>query len=60
MKVCHYLHGDMGGRGYPEIVTNGEMRGWGTKIAIFAVTSFLNGPLVYTQIFNSIVKGTTM
>ena len=33
------------GRGYPEIVTNGDMkRGGESKIAIFAVTSFLNDP----------------
>ena len=44
MKVCHYLPGDMGGGGYPEIVTNGDMGGGGPKIAIFAVASFLNGP----------------
>ena len=25
MKVCHYLPGDMGEGGYPEIVTNGDM-----------------------------------
>ena len=34
-----------GGGGYPEIVTNGDMGEGGPKIAIFAVTSFLNGPL---------------
>ena len=44
MKVCHYLPGDMGGGGYSEIVTNGDMRGGGPKIVIFAVMSFLNGP----------------
>ena len=44
MKVCHYLPGDMEGGGYPEIVTNGDMGRGGPKIAIFAVTSFLNGP----------------
>ena len=44
MKVCHYLPGDMGGGGYPEIVTNGGMgEEDGPKIAIFAVTSFLKG-----------------
>ena len=45
MKVFHYLPGDMGGGGgYPEIVTNSDMGEGGPKIAIFAVTSFLNGP----------------
>ena len=32
------------GREYAEIVTNGDMGEGGPKIAIFAVTSFLNGP----------------
>ena len=41
--VCHYLAGDMGGGG--RLVTNGDMGGGGPKNAIFAVTSFLNGPL---------------
>ena len=27
MRVCHYLPGDMGGGGYPETVTNGDMGG---------------------------------
>ena len=47
MNVCHYLLGDMGGGGYPEIVTNGDMGGGGSKISIFEVTSFLSGPLLY-------------
>ena len=34
-----------GGAGYPEIVSNGDMGEGAPKIAIFAVTSFLNGPL---------------
>ena len=25
IKVCHFLPGDIGGRGYPEKVTNGEI-----------------------------------
>ena len=44
MKICHYLLGGMGGGGNPEIVTNGDMGGGGPKIAIFAMTLFLNGP----------------
>ena len=31
MKVCHYLPGDMGGGGYPEIVTDGDMGVGGFK-----------------------------
>ena len=46
MKICHYFPGDIGGKGYPEIVTNVDMGDGCPKIAIFAVTSFLNGLLL--------------
>ena len=53
MKVCHYLPGDMGGGGYSEIVTNDDMGEGRPKIAIFAVTSFLNGPYTISFMFRS-------
>ena len=35
MNVCHYLPGDLGGVGYPEIVTNGDMGGRGVQKMLF-------------------------
>ena len=49
MKVCHYLPGDIGDSGYPEIVNNGDMGEGGPINAIFAVTSFLNGAIHHTS-----------
>ena len=50
-KACHYLAGDMGGRGCIRLVTIGDkgLEG-GSKIANSAVTSFLNGPLDVGQL----------
>ena len=38
------------GGGKPKIVTNGDKGGRGSKILIFAVTSFLNGPYVIQKV----------
>ena len=38
-----------GGRGYPEIVTNGDMGEGSLKIVIFVVTPFLNDPVLLRQ-----------
>ena len=35
----------VGGRGSDKLVTNGDKGGRGSKNLIFAVTSFLNGPI---------------
>ena len=44
-KVCHYLDGDKGGEESRKTVTNGDKGRRGSKIGIFTVTYFLNGPL---------------
>ena len=50
-KVCHYLGGDKGGWGQGkqwQRVTRGEV----SKIEIFTVTYFLNGPFVSQMTFS--------
>ena len=44
-KVCHYLGDDKGGGGSRQTVTNDDKGGGGSKIRIFAVKYFLNGPI---------------
>ena len=39
------MGGDKGGGGLRQTVTNGDKGGRGSKIGIFTVTYFLNGPI---------------
>ena len=47
VRVCHYLGGDMGGGGSRPKVTKCDKGEGGSKITIFGVTYFLNGPIVF-------------
>ena len=49
MKVCHYLPDDMGEGGYPEIVTNGDMGGGGSKNCHFCGDVLFEQSLMYIQ-----------
>ena len=55
-KVCHYLGNDKEGGGSRQTVTKGDKGEGVSRIGIFTVTYFLNGPKV--ELFTSVLYTT--